>query len=56
MKMSRFIKNRMNKVYKLGCVLNRRQPGDKNLACEQHKPFKENHYEWCDTCIYSKGN
>lgn len=47
------LKGRMKNVYKLGCVLSRREPGSYNLACEKHKPSKKDNYDWCDTCIYS---
>lgn len=50
------LKGKMKKIYELGCVLDRRKPGDKNLSCEQHKSFKDDLYTWCDSCMYSKGN
>lgn len=50
------LKGRMKNLYKLGCVLDLRKPGDRHLACGRHKPFKDDRFDWCDNCMYSKGN
>ena len=48
------LRGKMKKLYKLGCILNNRKPGDKHLACGRFEQVEDNLYEWCDVCKYKK--